>query len=201
VKATTSVLTDSTVEVMPADVFREEVQINAGLELIQKYEKDLAQLQSNNKLLYAKAGETDYKIVPVFATCAKQREMWSTLFKDFSSLNDITANITNINAEIEIICNRLDQLETVLTEQLETVAGVELQTWKDAQTKETQRIQQLKQKELANYEQELRIGFVKRSQQKLEIEKLKIQQQIEEQRIKAKEKEREDRLREQVSNL
>jgi len=167
------------------------------LELIQRYEENLQTIQTANRSLIQRASQTDTKIAPVYQLCIVQRDIWGQLVRDFSTLNDVQERIDSVKSEVEKICERMDLLEMALTEQTEAATSVELQTWKDFQVGLTLKHHQKQQKEVEGYEQELRIAFVKREQQRLELEKLKIQQQMEEQRIRAKEKEREDRFREQ----
>jgi len=195
VKRTISVFNEG-IEI-PVEFYRDNVEIDAGLEFFQKYESDVALIQCNNRELFVKSEETDAKIVPVYKTCIQQNQIWIQIVKDFNSLDDVINGVSNIKNEIEKICRRVDLLEMALTEQSESVANLEIQTWKDFQNSKTQKYILNKKKEFELYEQEIRIGFVKREQQKLQIEKLKLQNQLEEKRIKAREKEREDRIREQ----
>jgi len=154
-------------------------------------------LHHNNKKLGVKAELVDKKIAPVYQYCTQQSDACDRFAKELKLIPEINQNIEKIRGDIEFICSKIDQLETVLSEQTELVAIAELQNWKDSQTLMTQRYQQRRQHELDDVEQELRIASFKIEQQRLEVEKLKIQERLNEQMIKAREKERQDRLREQ----
>jgi len=98
---------------------------------------------------------------------------------------------------VEFLCGKIEILEMALSEQIESLAAYELDNWKTQQTLISQRYSQQKQRELDSHEQQLRVSYYKIEQQRIEIEKLKIQEKLNEQKIRAQEKERADRIREQ----
>jgi len=110
---------------------------------------------------------------------------------------DIMQNIEKARSDIEAVCSKVEMLEALLTEQTELLANSSLAAWRNHQSVLTQQHAQQKQLELQEYEQHLRVSTFKITQQKLEIEKLKIHEKITEQMLRAKEKEREDRIKEQ----
>jgi len=177
--------------------YRENINLNAGLEFIQRFEANLLNLHSNNRCLAMKAESTDKKIVPVYSYVIQQQEAWNRFQKEIKIIPEINQNIEKIKVDLDSICGRIEQLEVLLSEQIESTNDKMVDNYKEFQASLTKRYRDQKQVEMDSLEQELRINSYRIEQQRIDLEKLKLQERINEQMIKAREKEREDKLKEQ----
>jgi len=183
--------------VLSPKYYSENVEVTAGLDLLHKYESELLALRTINRNLAAKGDATDKKIGPVYQRIVAEHEAWNKFRKELNIIPDITSNIAKLQGEIEIICNRLDLLESALTEQTEQVHSLQLESYKQHQINLTELYRRKKELSIEEAEHELRIAAFKKEQHKIELEKIKATERITEQMIKAREKERADRIREQ----
>jgi hypothetical protein len=119
-------------------------------------------LHNKNKELFAKCGvcvvflnsncqDTDFKIAPVYQVVLQERERWNHVTKEFAILPTILQGLATMKNDIDTICDRMDKLEIALSQQLESVATVELQTWKEHQNSQLQKHRTKKKYDILKY--------------------------------------------------
>jgi len=187
------ILTPQATFVLSPKYYSENVEIDAGLELLHKFETETLVLRTCSKNLAAKADATDRKIAPLYQRVVAEHEAWTKFRKELNVLPDMTNNIAKIQGELETMCTRIDLLESALTEQTERVAAMQLGSFTQHQLNLTELYKRKKELSVEEAEHELRTAAFKREEQRLELEKIKVTERMTEQMIKAKEKERSDK--------
>jgi len=167
---------------LPNDI-RANINLLAGLHFVQRYEDNFAQLHQNNKHLAQKAEVVDKKIQPISALTAAQHETWQKLHKQIQLLPDYINSIECINQDIDAICKRIELLERIFGEQEYELSQMQLQHWELKQKKETEQLRNKKLQDVGQLDQELRSVSVRKNQQEIELEKLRIQERIKEQEV------------------
>jgi len=187
---------DSTISLLP-EQYRANVNLQAGVEFLQKHEKNMSNLHEKNRYIFNIADATDKQIRPVAQYCRIQNELWNGLHNQLASLPDMVENIAKLSSEIGIVCERIEKLEELLNEQMTTASNLEVQNFLQTQVSITQRLKQQKDQDISSFEDELKIAKFRQESHQMEVEKLMIKERLREQEILAKEKERSDRIREQ----
>eukprot|EP01118_Nematostelium_gracile_P004881 TRINITY_DN1580_c0_g1_i1.p1 TRINITY_DN1580_c0_g1~~TRINITY_DN1580_c0_g1_i1.p1 ORF type:complete len:396 (+),score=145.16 TRINITY_DN1580_c0_g1_i1:36-1223(+) len=196
-KIGSELLAPSATFVIANKFYADNVELAAGIDLLNKYDVELLALRTTHKNMAIKADITDRKIVPVYQKCLAEHKLWNEFRKELNFIPEITENINRMAGDVDEICKRIDLLEATLTEQIEQVYSVQLENYKQHQSNLTELVRKKSDLSVQETEQQLKREALLREQNRLELERIKANERLTEQMIKAREKERADRIREQ----
>jgi len=197
-----NVLTSTPSYAPPPELYKEGINLLPSAALLRQYQTSFLELHNNNVLLAQKGEAVDRKLPTVVKLCMAQNEAWKKLDNELSRIPEVSANISNVRAQIDTILVKIDEVEVLLGAAVESYVANENEKWKEKQTGDTTRYKQLKQRELVSLEEELTIQKVRHEREQANKEKARIAEEErvrrkkEEEELKARKKKDEELLRE-----
>eukprot|EP01112_Ceratiomyxa_fruticulosa_P017288 TRINITY_DN535_c0_g2_i1.p1 TRINITY_DN535_c0_g2~~TRINITY_DN535_c0_g2_i1.p1 ORF type:complete len:409 (-),score=120.22 TRINITY_DN535_c0_g2_i1:110-1336(-) len=174
--------------------YRDNVDISAGMTLIHYYQMTFRSLHDNNASLAIRAELVDtQKLAPALKISANAYDMWKKMDNEMARLHEVSIMIGNVRGQVDQVVQMIDDLEGILSQQIEKNIQEQHVAWMEKQQLEVVRYEEKKKKEVANYEQELVIQRERSQRDRIAKERLRLQTEESERRKQSEEAQREAR--------
>jgi hypothetical protein len=171
-----------------AQLYKKDVNLNAGFELIHKFDCNLLAIHINNRKLAEQADICNKKVEALYDACSRRNSELKVLHAHFQTLPTVLTNINNVSKSIDEICAKINEVEALLDEQINKTAQLQIENLTVEKHKELAAYKVQREKELQTYENELAakknklVADRKRRaellQQQLDVESEKEQERI-----------------------
>eukprot|EP00029_Vermamoeba_vermiformis_P013452 TRINITY_DN8370_c0_g1_i1.p1 TRINITY_DN8370_c0_g1~~TRINITY_DN8370_c0_g1_i1.p1 ORF type:complete len:329 (-),score=65.60 TRINITY_DN8370_c0_g1_i1:128-1114(-) len=138
-----------------AQLYKKDVNLNAGFELIHLFDCNLLALHINNRKLAEQADICNKKVEALYDACSRRNAELKVLHAHFQTLPAVLTNINNVSKSVEDICVKINEVEALLDEQINKTAQLQIENLAVEKHKELAAYKVQREKELQAYENEL----------------------------------------------
>lgn len=170
---------DVGLDTLPPTLYKDNVNLAAGIPLLQKYDCSLLALHINNRTLFLKAECVSKRIQEIRVQCMLRNRQCHQLHAQITTLPSLLNEVLLLHSKIEELCHKITEVENLIEKEIENAMNRQLENFEIQQQKELHAYKLKKQAKLDTLQRELEKEKEKETERlRLELENKAKQEMV-----------------------